>query len=365
MDIPSTPSWVATSLRRQMRSPGSIREPEARTRGRSETVTAPIGADRAYTTRSSRAPRSSRGPVVQQRRKLEHRRPYRGAAVHPLHGHFDNAGVNLRRHHHVFERCTFEGGWAPVATFGSAGGAPQANIEINAKNLLIDKCLFLAGGGTTARSLHHHVRRDHPQQLFLPARHQLAGPGSADCEIQFTRVSDGTLSGVGPVEIYNNTIINARSSASMRAIPHPDGRRLHSDRREQRRAGSKPCGFSRRRVPSARNRASRGLHLPLHRHAVELPAGLEYPNVSNNTWTAVSRREQPGSPGVLQPGMSRTSSGSSCRIRTGTGLCNGAGFPVTRTRILANSTQKHRVSITDVTPSSWATSISGPRLTGG
>jgi hypothetical protein len=248
--------------------------------------------------------------------------------------HFIAEGTNLRRHHHVWDRCSFEGGDAVAAVGPSV--PPNNFIETNSKNMVIDKCLFV-GTAATYSSLLGISLSGVTIRNSVFYRHNVAitysnQPGS---EIGVGFSSNGTMTGVGPVEIYNNTIIVETPNSSLAP-------------------GYQPISAQAGHTYTIENNVVRVVNRAALAGAQFLPLGTSpVPGfVSRYKGARWNFR-----PVVIAVGTARANeTGTSADVAPGqwvsipypnqTGQCNGAGQQLTQALVTSNSTQRHQVSMT-------------------
>lgn len=264
------------------------------------------------------------------------------------HMNYFTSDPNLRRHHHSVTRSAFEGGCAigPIQWNGTRVETACKNLVFDT-NLVVGTSAFIGGvdgyllstclSGVTIRNC--YFWRPGVTPVF---------PYQYPMEINVLFLSNGTLSGIGPVEIYNNTFFIETASSFMT-----------SDYNPIRLASGAPANYYRvsNNVTRVVNRSSpidyRGTQfLPLGTEAI---AGFvpRYPGprwrfnyiyVSNVTTV----REDPLNPGTLAPGP--VASGEWVRIpwpniagqNNGAAPANATAY---RAAVVGNSTQKHFVSI--------------------
>jgi hypothetical protein len=248
--------------------------------------------------------------------------------------------VTSNRHHHMMERCSIEGGQNPI------GLGPSTFVGFPT-NFVMDKVLIVASGlgvtslvaasmpGLTIRNLYGYY-------------HDIANQGT-NTDVFSSMIGVGpdgrSVTGLGPVRVYNTTLINNAPSANMRASFTP----ISID-------GSYDAGSGQANnvivVPSRGLGAS---FAPLG--TGNLPgftcrsAGLRW-NFPPVVATSVTARRE-SAPGVISAGTVANGEWINLPYPNWTGLCNGAGNvlgTLNATKIASNSTQKHVVSITSQAP---------------
>jgi hypothetical protein len=248
--------------------------------------------------------------------------------------HFSSDGTNVRRHHHVWDRCSFEGGDSVAAVGPSV--PPNNFIETNGKNMVIDKCLFVGTAATYGSLLSISLSGVTIRNSYF-YRHNVGitysnQPGS---EIAVGFSSNGTLSGVGPVEIYNNTILIATPGAALSSSYLP----------VNAQAGH---------TYTIENNVVRVINRPAHAGAEFLPLGdapvsgfaCRYKGARWNFRPIVigvgaARANEAGTAGNVAPGQ-----WVSIPYPNQTGQCAGAGQQLSQALVTGNATQRHQVSMT-------------------
>jgi hypothetical protein len=228
----------------------------------------------------------------------------------------------------------FEGGDG-VAAIGPSI-PPNNFVEINCKNFLIDKCLFVGTaatyGGLIGISLSGVTLRNsyfYRHNVGITYSNQ---PGS---EIAVSYSSNGTSASVGPVDIYNNTILietpGSELAASYQPISAQAGHTYTIENNVVRVvnraafAGTQflPLGTAPVAGFSSRYKGARWNFRP-----VIIGVGA-------------ARANEAGASSDVAPGQ-----WVSIPYPNQTGQCNGAGQQLTRALVTGNSTQMHQVSMT-------------------
>jgi hypothetical protein len=248
--------------------------------------------------------------------------------------HFSADGVNLRRHHHVWDRCSFEGGDGLAAVGASL--PPNNFVETNCKNLLIDKCLFVGTAATYGSLLGISISGVTVRNSYF-YRHDVAITYSNQpaSEIWVGFSSNGTMAGVGPVEIYNNTILIETPNASLASAYQPV---------------STQAGH----IYTIENNVVRVVNRAAFAGAQFLPLGTtpipgfdsRYKGARWNFRPIViavgaARANETGTSGDVAPGQ-----WVSIPYPNQTGQCNGAGQQLTQALVTGNASQRHQVSMT-------------------
>jgi hypothetical protein len=124
--------------------------------------------------------------------------------------------VNAGRHHHNWERNSFEGG-AGVG-FGLTTNTAARQSAFWTRNLVIDKWLVVPGCNTQGSSVGLGMPGITMRNSFI-FRHgvRIQSDGEPASEISISKQGPTSLVGLGPVEVYNNTIISLADSADLAA----------------------------------------------------------------------------------------------------------------------------------------------------
>jgi hypothetical protein len=247
----------------------------------------------------------------------------------------DVARVNSGRHHHNWERCSFEGG-AAVINFGLTQASSLRQSASWARNIVCDRLLLVPGPNTYGNSIGTGCAGTTIRNCYI-YRQNVTPPGAVPgSEIDISYIGATPLTGLGPVEVYNNTVISDAPSANLSA-------------------GFVPISVQSGIDVVLRNNVvvvpSRGFPLstwgPLGTSPIEGFAcrhkGSRWNFPPIVATDVASRRES--APGVISPGAVAVGEWVNLPYPTYTGN-NGAGFTLTRAMLLAQPTGKHQVSVT-------------------
>jgi hypothetical protein len=268
-----------------------------------------------------------------------------------LWSHFADGGVNARRHYHTLERCTFEGGdTVVVAGPGPNYNQGQFDHEINSKNLLIDKCLFVGASRTFSALLSISVSGVTVRNCFMRRTSvDIAHPNAvtADISVRFwsnPAIGNGTR---GPVEIYNNTLLdempanNAIRSTSVTQNFDPNFVPMALDPGHTYVVENNVTRIVNRASP-VDHRGTQFLPLgtdPIAGFALR-HIGARWNFMPVRLLVGAGRQNETGSSGDWVPGT-----WISIPYPNQTGDCAGAGRQLTQALVTGNSTQWHQMSV--------------------
>jgi hypothetical protein len=247
------------------------------------------------------------------------------------------------RHKHHWGRITMEGGDG-VCTFAN-GQVPQ---NLAPRNFVMDK--FIIAGTTRSFSSNGLIGGDQAGTvlrngyLYRGTRGLVLTPNRPDSEIN---LKGGTIAGLPANEVYNLTILSQMPSGSYNPLTPilltgtTAGTQVNNviviPNRGFPLSTWAPLGISAIEGFALRDKGTRW-NFPLASGRV---LGL---------YTCVDRRENPASPGTLQPGTVANGEWMVFPYPDYTGYCRGANAngpftaQLTQAQVLANSTQYHQVS---------------------
>jgi hypothetical protein len=247
------------------------------------------------------------------------------------------SGFSTDRHHHIWERCSFEGGYA-----GNIQLSGNGDYNGGVRNILLDKCLFIAGSmsGEFSGTRFFDVTFRNCYG-FLPNLTRRGWNDGGTGSSSFGSNSEGFW-------VHNCTIVNQRqdgsgpqdpSQAPFRAngIGGISENNIYWAPFKMPAIGQSlaPLSMTTMQGVSCRNKGQRFNFPPI--------GGVEGSVTGNfkGPFSASSLREL--GPGDIAPGE-----WMAVDYPNYTGLCNGAGMQVTQALIQALPSQKHQVSLTIV-----------------
>jgi hypothetical protein len=248
-------------------------------------------------------------------------------------------GPDTRRHHHMWDRVTIEGGQAPLSIGPSTGNLVPGNF-------VMDKFLVVGGGMSATNLIGGNagttLRNGYGYRFNIPSQ---GGSTSVSSDFELSFAAQHLISGRGPSRIYNCTSINNFPSGNMAGTFIPFRVASGFD------AGSGTWN----NVAVVPARSIGASFAPLGTSPLEgfvcryKDLRWGFPPCGAPPFAQILIGDvREGGPGPVAPGE---------WIRVPypnyTGLCRGnnANGPlgqVTRDIVLANSTQKHEVSISNV-----------------